>query len=133
MVEGNTRLTEANWPLFRLLQRKQRPTAVLNFQRSHCHPEALRAIRLAGLRIPRMSPSLDLTTSRLGVQSPSTHNHPAFSCGAGPEGFRALSNSSRGIDKRQEYTVETHLVVPESTGLSHRDACLDPLGGVLGA
>ena len=103
--------------MFRLLQRKQRPTAVLT-SNDLTAIGALRAIRLAGLRIPE-----DISVVGFDDIAFGEFNHPPLTtirlsrAELGQKAFDALFHILRGESKKgKEYMVETHLVVRESTG-----------------
>jgi LacI family transcriptional regulator len=117
MVEGNHKIDGGELAMFRLLQRKQRPTAVLT-SNDLTAIGALRAIRLAGLRIPE-----DISVVGFDDIAFGEFNHPPLTtirlsrAELGQKAFDALFHILHGeLKKGKEYTVETHLVVRESTG-----------------
>jgi DNA-binding LacI/PurR family transcriptional regulator len=117
IVEGNHKIDGGELAMFRLLQLKQRPTAVLA-SNDLSAIGAFRAIRLAGLRIPE-----DISVVGFDDIAFAEFTHPPLATirlsrtELGQKAFDALIHILRGESKKgKEYTVETHLVVRESTG-----------------
>jgi LacI family transcriptional regulator len=117
IVEGNHKIDGGELAMFRLLQRKLRPTAVLT-SNDLTAIGALRAIRLADLRIPE-----DISVVGFDDIAFGEFTHPPLTTirlsrtELGQKAFDALFHILRGDSKRgEEYTVQTHLVIRESTG-----------------
>ena len=117
MVEGNHKIDGGELAMFRLLHLKNRPTAVLT-SNDLTAIGAFRAIRLAGLHVPGDVSIVgfdDIDLSQF-TQPPLTTIRLSRS-ELGRRAFDALFRILHGDSKKgEEYPVETHLVVRESTG-----------------
>lgn len=110
MVEGNHKIDGGELAMFRLLQLKQRPTEVLA-SNDLSAIGALRAIRLAGLRIPE-----DISVVGFDDIDFGQFIHPPLATirlsrtELGGKAFNALFRILHGESKEgEEYNVETHL------------------------
>jgi LacI family transcriptional regulator len=117
MVEGNHKIDGGELAMFRLLQLKQRPTAVLA-SNDLSAIGAFRAIRLAGLRIPE-----DISVVGFDDIDFGQFTHPPLATirlsrtELGGKAFNALFRILHGDSQEgEEYNVETHFVARESTG-----------------
>jgi DNA-binding LacI/PurR family transcriptional regulator len=123
IVEGNHKIDGGELAMFRLLQRKPRPTAVLA-SNDLTAIGALRAIRLVGLRIPD-----DISVVGFDDIAFGEFNHPPLTTirlsrtELGQKAFDALFHILHGESKKgKEYTAETHLVIRESTARARSNA-----------